>query len=70
MTPRQLSVLNRAAAGDDILPGTALMFEHQRGCTRQVKWLLARKLVRQRHGRIIATKYGRKILDYQLSPTR
>ena len=67
MTPLQVSLLNRAAGGDKILPGTALSYEHQRGTMRQVKWLLGHKLIRQVHGRLVATRVGRKVLDYQMS---
>jgi hypothetical protein len=67
MTALQLSVLARAARTDDALPGTALMYEHQAGRNRQVIWLVSQKLCRIRHGRLVATKDGRKVLDYQLT---
>jgi hypothetical protein len=67
MTSLQLSVLARAAGGDKINPGTAMMYEYQRGRIRQVKWLVGRKLCRVKFGRLIATRDGRKILDWQRS---
>lgn len=67
MTPMQVSVLNRASAMDDVMPGTSLLAEQQRGRLRQVKWLLKRKMIRKFGGRLVATLYGRRILDYQLS---
>jgi hypothetical protein len=72
MTPLQIDVLACAARGGigakrDILPGTSLLYEQQFGKMRQVKWLLARKLVYVRYGRLLANKTGRRILDYQTS---
>ena len=63
MTPRQVSVLARSAAGFGYgwsLQGTDLSYEHQRGCDRQVAWVLSRKLVYKRGGRLIANSGGRK----------
>ena len=65
MTGLQLSVLRRAARGDDVLPGTAMQFEHQAGRMRQVKWLLGRQLIRMSGGRLVATYSGRRVLEYQ-----
>lgn len=72
MTPMQVDVLARAAQGGigmhrDILPGTSLLYEQQFGKMRQVKWLLARKLVYVRYGRLLANKTGRRVLAYQRS---
>jgi hypothetical protein len=67
MTGLQLSVLARAARTDDVMPGTSLMYEYQFGKMRQVKWLLNRKLIRSRGGRLIATRDGRRVLEHQLS---
>lgn len=67
MTGLQLSVLNRAARTDDVMPGTALIYEQQAGRIRQVKWLLDRKMIRLRGGRLVATRDGRSILNYQTS---
>ena len=67
MTSLQVSVLWRAAQDHGHMRGTAELFEHQAGRTRQVRWLLARKLIRFDGGRLVATRDGRKVLDYQKS---
>lgn len=67
MTHRQLVCLSRAAQYFPGFNGSALMFEYQAGYTRQVKWLVARKLARVQKGRVIATAAGRKVLAYQQS---
>lgn len=66
MTSLQLSVLARAAQQNDILPGTALLYEQQFGKMRQVRWLVSRKLAYVRYGRLIANKTGRRVLAYQI----
>jgi hypothetical protein len=67
MTRLQVVVLGRAAqvAGPYHSEGTSLDIETKGGCLRQVKWLLAQRLIRKFRGRLIATRMGRRVLKHQ-----
>lgn len=69
MTSARMMCLARAAwTHREGTKGTALLFEHQFGKTRQVNWLLKQRprVVRIDGGRLVATRLGHKLLAHQL----
>lgn len=68
MTDKQLCVLRDCAFKDkrSFLDGLSANLATQQGRTRQVSYLLGRKLIRAKGGRYIATRLGRRVLAENL----
>jgi hypothetical protein len=69
MTNLQVSVLRDCAvpASGSTLGGLSGNLAGQQGRSRQIEWLLERRLIRTHGGRYLATKRGKAILAHQLS---
>lgn len=68
--PRWVIVLERAMKQDDVLPGTALAFEHQAGYARAATYVIKRRYVLLFGGRLVASELGRRVYDQKYGPNR